>query len=65
MSLPVSGLSKAMLVVGLLMSLGACRESEENRPIKLDKGSYDGPADTGLSEEQRRQLQQRGTLQGF
>jgi len=65
MVLPGSGLTKALLAAALFASLAGCRELEENRPIKLDKGNYDGPADTELTEEQRRELRQRGNLQGF
>lgn len=57
----------ALLAFGFitLAALAGCRESEENRPIKLEKGSYGGPSDTELTEEQRRELRARGTKQGF
>ena len=57
----------ALLAFGFiaLVALAGCRESEENRPIKLEKGTYDGTADTALTEEQRRELRARGTKQGF
>ncbi|MTI42363.1 hypothetical protein JM93_01751 [Roseibium hamelinense] len=57
--------AKAFFLIAALSALSACRESEENRPIKLDKGNYEGPADTELTEEQLRELRARGAKQGF
>ena len=61
----VSVLVKALGVLALLAGLSACREAEENRPIKLEKGSYAGPQDSQLSEEQKRALRARGNMQSF
>ncbi|MBO6758855.1 MAG: hypothetical protein JJ902_21170 [Roseibium sp.] len=65
MAMQTTRILKTAGVIALLVGLGACRELEENRPIKLDKGNYDGPADQALSEETQRELRARGTLQGF
>ncbi|WP_150525116.1 hypothetical protein [Roseibium sediminis] len=61
----VSVLVKALGVLALLAGLSACREAEENRPIKLEKGSYAGPQDSQLSDEQKRALRARGNKQSF
>jgi hypothetical protein len=65
MPMQITKLLKIIGVIALLAGLAACRESEENRPIKLEKGSYQGPADQALSDEQKRELRSRGNLQGF
>jgi len=54
-----------VLLAGLALGLGACRENEQNRPLHLEKGTYSGQPDTELTEDQRRALQQRGQLQKF
>ncbi|WP_417684374.1 hypothetical protein [Roseibium sp.] len=54
----------ALCVMGLT-ALTGCRESEENRVIKLEKGEYAGPQDTALSEDQRRELRARGMNQKY
>lgn len=61
----VSTLLKIFGILAMVAGLSACREAEENRPIKLEKGSYAGPKDTQLSEEQRRELRARGNKQSF
>ncbi len=48
-----------------LTGLAGCRESEENRAIKLDKGGYAGQSDTELTQEQNRELRARGQRQKF
>lgn len=65
MPMQITTLLKIFGVIALLVGLAACRESEENRPIKLEKGNYQGPADQALTEEQQRELRARGRLQGF
>ncbi|WP_436640266.1 hypothetical protein [Microbaculum sp. FT89] len=55
----------ASLAVGLAAGLGGCREEEQNRPLHLDKGVYSGKADTALTDEQRRALDQRNQQQKF
>ncbi len=54
-----------MLAAGLAAGLAGCREEEQNRVMHLEKGVYSGAADTKLTEEQRRALEQRGRLQKF
>ncbi len=54
-----------VLLTGLALGLGACRENEQDRPLHLEKGTYSGQPDTELTEDQRRALQQRGQLQKF
>jgi hypothetical protein len=57
-----------LVLVGALFALtglAGCREQEENRPIKLEKGQYEGKEDPGLSDAQRRELRFRGERQKF
>lgn len=56
-------LKSLVLATALLASLSACRESEEHRQIKLEKGGYAGNPDQALSEDTVRTLQHRGKLQ--
>ena len=48
-----------------LTGLAGCREQGENRPVKLEKGQYEGRKDTALTDEQRRALRLRGQKQQF
>lgn len=48
-----------------LTGLAGCREQDENRPIKLEKGQYEGKKDTELTDGQRRELRFRGERQKF
>lgn len=57
-----AGRAGVLCLIGLI-GLAGCRESEENRAIKLEKGGYAGPEDTALSEEQLRALRARGNQQ--
>lgn len=43
--------------------LGACREEEQGRVVRFEKGTYAGPTDTPLGEETLRELQQRARYQ--
>ena len=55
-----------LLTVGALVLAGlvtACDEAEQNRPLHYEKGTYQGPPDTALTEEQRNELRARGRLQ--
>ena len=55
-----------LLTVGALLLAGlvaACDEAEQNRPLRYEKGTYQGPEDTSLTEEQRNELRARGRLQ--
>ncbi|MBP2298199.1 hypothetical protein [Azospirillum picis] len=49
--------------MGLLALLSACQEDGAPRPVHLDKGVYQGAADTPLTPEQVRALQQRTARQ--
>jgi len=56
-----------LLVAGVVaagMALGACREDEQGRPLKYDKGNYAGKPDTELSAAARRSLHDRVRYQG-
>jgi hypothetical protein len=42
---------------------GACRESEQDRPLEFRPHVYQGEKPPSLTEQQRRDLQERGNLQ--
>ena len=52
----------ALSVAGL--GLGACDESEQDRILQYQKGTYLGPADPPLTPEQLDDLRYRTKLQG-
>ncbi|WP_042697887.1 hypothetical protein [Azospirillum sp. B506] len=54
----------ALLAFGAALLLAGCQEDAAPRPIHLDKGVYQGAADTPLTAEQVRALQQRTAYQG-
>ncbi|CAO3399903.1 hypothetical protein VH569_06370 [Azospirillum sp. 11R-A] len=54
----------AVLAFGAVVLLAGCQEDGTPRPVHLDKGVYRGAADTPLSAEQVRALQQRTAYQG-
>lgn len=59
---------RGLAIVGatiLALGLGACRESEQGRPLAYEKGVYLGPQEAPLSEAQLRELQRRGNQQQF
>lgn len=59
---------RGVTIVGaavLVLGLGACRESEQGRPLSLQKGVYQGQKDTPLNEAQLRELQHRGNQQKY
>ncbi|GAB4377600.1 MAG: hypothetical protein Kow00114_41920 [Kiloniellaceae bacterium] len=49
---------------GLALGLAACDESEQGRILYYEKGTYQGPADDGLTDAQREELRSRTLLQG-
>jgi hypothetical protein len=51
-------------VVAASLALGACRENEQGRPLKYDKGRYSGKPDTELSAAARRGIHDRVRHQG-
>jgi hypothetical protein len=53
----------AVLVVGLAAQ--GCRKDEENRPLLPHKGSYEGPTEPPLSDQQVEQLRLRAENQKF
>ena len=52
----------ALSIVGL--TLAACDESEQDRMLRYEKGTYLGPVDPPLTPEQLDDLRYRTTLQG-
>ncbi|ESR22865.1 hypothetical protein [Lutibaculum baratangense] len=57
------------LVLGALVivaaGLSACRDDALERDYISEKGVYEGPADTPLTAEQQRELEQRALRQKF
>ncbi|MBK1841196.1 hypothetical protein JHL17_27715 [Azospirillum sp. YIM B02556] len=53
-----------LLAFGAAVLLAGCQEDGAPRPVHLDKGVYQGAADTPLTAEQVRALQQRTAYQG-
>lgn len=60
----VTVIRAAVLAFGAVVLLAGCQEDGAPRPVHLDKGVYQGAADTPLSAEQVRALQQRTAYQG-
>ena len=62
-----AGWGRLVLAIGLIaaLSVGACREEEQDRILIQQKGVYQGPADTPLTEEQLRELRFRASQQNF
>jgi len=59
---------RGLAIIGatvLALGLGACRESEQGRPLSFQKGEYQGQEDTALSDAQLRELQHRGNQQNY
>jgi len=52
----------AALVAGLVVA--ACDESEQDRVLRYEKGTYLGPTENPLDKAQLDELRQRATLQG-
>jgi hypothetical protein len=52
----LAGLAAALLA-------GGCRENEQNRPLDFQPHVYHGQKQPSLSEQQKRELQERGNLQ--
>lgn len=61
----VRAVAAAMIAMVAAVVLSGCREEEQNRELHLEKGVYSGQPDTGLTDEQRDALKQRGRLQKF
>lgn len=60
----VTVIRSAVVALGAVVLLAGCQEDGAPRPVHLDKGVYQGAADTPLSAEQVRALQQRTAYQG-
>ncbi len=56
------GLTAALLATS---GLTACRDSEQDRPTRYDKGTYLGPTKPGAGEAERREYRLRARHQGF
>lgn len=48
-----------LIVLGVVLMLGACREAEQNRPLFHNPGVYSGPEDEKLNERQLEELRAR------
>ena len=54
----------ALLATATLVALaGGCRESEQNRRLNFEPHVYQGEKTPSLTEQQKRELQERGNLQ--
>ena len=52
----------AVLIAGLLVA--ACDEAEQGRALRYEKGTYLGPFEDPLENEELNELRQRAKLQG-
>lgn len=53
----------ALLAAVALAALAGCRENEQNRPLDFQPHVYQGQKTPALTEQQKRDLQDRGNLQ--
>jgi hypothetical protein len=51
-----------LAIIVLAASLASCREGEQSRPLRFEPGAFQGEKPPSLTEEQRRQLHERGYL---
>jgi hypothetical protein len=49
-----------LAIIALTASLAGCRESEQGRPLSFEPGVYQGEKPPSLTEDQRKQLHERG-----
>lgn len=54
---------KVLVLATFVAALSACAEEEQNRLLSYEKGTYLGPADQSLSDEQVRKLMTRADIQ--
>jgi hypothetical protein len=54
---------KVLLLATFVAALSSCAEEEQNRLLSYEKGTYLGPADQSLSDEQVRKLMTRADIQ--
>ena len=52
-----------LAAVAIATLAGGCRESEQNRPLDFQPHVYLGQKPPSLTEQQKRDLQERGNLQ--
>ena len=52
-----------LAAVAIVTLAGGCRENEQNRPLDFQPHVYRGQKPPSLSEQQKRDLQERGNLQ--
>ncbi|MFN0262990.1 hypothetical protein ACKTEK_03835 [Tepidamorphus sp. 3E244] len=51
----------ALVAASLALTLQACRENEQERPLSFEKGVYSGEPDQKLSAEQTDELRRRAS----
>jgi hypothetical protein len=56
-------LAGVLAVVALSLLAVSCRENEQNRPLTFSPHVYQGTKPASLTEQQTRELQERGNLQ--
>jgi len=54
---------KVFALVTFVADLSSCAEEEQNRLLSYEKGTYLGPTDQSLSDEQVRKLMTRADIQ--
>lgn len=54
---------KVFALATFVAALSSCAEEEQNRLLSYEKGTYLGPADQSLSDEQVRKLMTRADIQ--
>ena len=54
---------KVFALVIFVTALSSCAEEEQNRLLSYEKGTYLGPADQSLTDEQVRELMARADIQ--
>ena len=54
---------KVLVLATFVTALPSCAEEEQNRLLSYEKGTYLGPADQSLSDEQVRKLMTRADIQ--
>ena len=54
---------KIFALATFVVALSSCAEEEQNRLLSYEKGTYLGPADQSLTDEQVRELMARADIQ--
>ena len=60
---PVRRVTAIVALASLAVVVQACREDEQDRPFVYDKGTYGGPVDEKLEQDQIDALRQRAAGQ--